>query len=107
LLRRGLVLWPENIAALKENGILICLEADPEDIFGRVSRKKGTRPLLKKNYNVDDIRELLKAREEYYNCADFKVNTSGKDLDMVVNEICINIGASDDIPLFCLIHQPA
>jgi shikimate kinase len=83
----GLVLWPENIAALKENGILICLEADPEDIFGRVSRKKGTRPLLKKNYNVDDIRELLKAREEYYNCADFKVNTSGKDLDMVVNEI--------------------
>lgn len=83
----GIVLQEENIAALKENGILICLDAEPEDIYERVSRKKGTRPLLKKNLQVTDVAEMLKNREPYYACADYRVNTSNKSLDEVVNNI--------------------
>lgn len=83
----GIVLQEENIEAFRENGILICLDAEPEDIFARVIRKRATRPLLKKNLQVKDIEEMLKAREPFYNCADFRVNTSGKELDVVVNEV--------------------
>lgn len=83
----GIVLQEENIEALRKNGILICLDAEPEDIFERVNRKRGSRPLLKKNLQVEDIEEMLNARESYYACADFRVNTSGKELEAVVNDV--------------------
>jgi len=83
----GAVLLQENIAALKENGILICLDASPADIYARVNRKKGTRPLLKKNVTIEDIERLLQEREPFYASADIRVNTSGKDLDTIINEI--------------------
>jgi len=83
----GAVLLSENITALRENGILICLDASPADIYARVNRKKGTRPLLKKNITIQDIARLLQEREPFYANADIRVNTSGKDLDTVINEI--------------------
>ncbi len=83
----GAVLDSENVAALKKNGVLICLDASPQDIFVRVNQKKGTRPLLKKTVNLSDIEKLLKERESFYACADTRVNTSGKDLENITNEI--------------------
>lgn len=83
----GIVLQEENVKALQENGILICLDADAADIFERVNRKRGTRPLLKKNLKVEDIEAMLKEREPFYACAHYRINTSGKELDFVVNEI--------------------
>lgn len=83
----GLVLLPENIEALRQNGIIVLLEAKAEDIHARVSRKKGTRPLLKGAFSVEDIQKLLDERKPYYDCADIRVNTSNKDLDTVIEEI--------------------
>ncbi|MBO8159255.1 shikimate kinase [Thermosyntropha sp.] len=83
----GVVLQEQNIALLRENGILICLTAAPEDIFERVKRKRANRPLLKKNLKVEDIDAMLKAREPYYSVADFTVNTSGREIDAVVDDI--------------------
>jgi shikimate kinase len=83
----GTVLMSDNINHLKANGILICLDAAPADIFARVNRKKGTRPLLNKNVGIGDIEKLLKEREDCYNCADIRVDTSGKDLETIVKEI--------------------
>lgn len=83
----GVVLSSENVDHLKRNGILICLDASPEDIFARVSRKKGIRPLLKKGTTKEDIRLMLEEREPYYGCADIRVNTSEKDIDVVVNDL--------------------
>ncbi|MBC7074855.1 MAG: shikimate kinase [Syntrophomonadaceae bacterium] len=83
----GVVLDEDNIRVLRENGILICLEASAKDIFRRVSRKKGTRPLLKKDFKIEDIEEMLNKRAAFYSCADYRVNTSGKDLNAVVQEI--------------------
>ncbi len=84
----GAVILNENIEALRENGILICLDASPADIYARVNRKKGTRPLLKKNVTIEDIEKLLQEREPFYASADIRVNTSGKDLDTIIKEIC-------------------
>lgn len=84
----GAVLNSDNILNLKEQGVLVCLNADPEDIFKRVSRKKQTRPLLnKKNLSVDDIKKMLEDRAEYYNQADIQIKTSGMEPEQIVQEI--------------------
>lgn len=87
----GVVLERENIEALRRNGIIISLEARPEDIFQRVSRKKGTRPLLKKNLTINDIVEMLESRKELYQQADLIIGTSDKNIDEVVDEIIVHL----------------
>lgn len=83
----GVVLEQVNLGTLSQNGIIICLEAAPNEIFERVNRKKGTRPLLKKDLQIKDIEEMLKARESLYAQAEYRVNTSGKSPEQVANEI--------------------
>lgn len=83
----GVVLEPDNIKILKENGFMICLQARPEDIFARVNRKKTIRPLLQKISNPEQIAKMLEDRKEYYKCADINIDTSEKNIDMIVNEI--------------------
>lgn len=87
----GVVLYPENVEALKQNGILIGLEASPDVIMSRVSRKKSNRPLLSKNTTTADIEKMLSAREEYYGCADIRINTTSQELNKVVNEIIAQV----------------
>lgn len=83
----GVVLQEENIKDLGSSGTIICLEASPEEILIRVNRKKGTRPLLNKTMRAEDIAEIVKKREPLYACAKYRVYTSGKDVEEVVNEI--------------------
>lgn len=83
----GVVLNNENVEVLRESGMLICLDADPQVILARVNRKKGSRPLLKKNLGAEDIEKMLNDREEYYARADYRIDTSGKEMDKIVQEI--------------------
>lgn len=83
----GAVLKNENVEALRENGIIICLHACPQDIYNRVKRKRGTRPLLSKNMTVHDIERLIEERQPFYGSADIQVDTTGKDLDTITDEI--------------------
>lgn len=83
----GIVLNPENVESLSQNGVLVCLRATPEEIFGRVSKKRQHRPLLKKNLTVDDIRNMLAERDTFYRRADIVVETSGLDPDQIVQII--------------------
>ncbi len=83
----GVVLNSENVEALRNSGILICLDADPRVILARVNRKKGSRPLLKKNLGAEDIEKMLNDREDYYALADYRIDTSGKEMDKIVQEI--------------------
>lgn len=90
----GIILNEDNIKALQQNGILICLDAAPEDIFARVSRKKGIRPLLRNDFSLEGIKKLLQAREALYNCAEYRVDTSGRDINAVVGEIIKFVAAN-------------
>jgi len=83
----GVVLEQVNMDNLSQNGIIIYLEATPQEILERVNRKKGTRPLIKKNAQLQDIEEMLKAREGFYAQADYRVNTSDKSPEQITNEI--------------------
>ncbi len=83
----GAVINPDNVSNLKANGVLVCLQADPQIILERVNRKRRTRPLLRKGTTVEDISEMLEQRREYYEQADILIDTAGMEPEAVVGKI--------------------
>ena len=83
----GAVLRQENIDALKENGIVICLTATPETIFKRTSPQIGIRPLLQVEDPLKRINELLDFRMSCYAKADFMIDTEEKTPLQIAEEI--------------------
>lgn len=83
----GVVLNSENIRNLQENGKLIWLKARPEEIHKRISHDK-TRPLLGDGFGMEELRAKLQLRLGLYeDCNDIEVDTDGK----TVYEICEEI----------------
>lgn len=82
----GLVIDPENIAAMKQTGKLVCLIAKPEVILER-TKKYTHRPLLKVADPLTKISELLEIRQPYYAKADFMIDTSDLSVKQVVQRI--------------------
>ena len=77
----GVVLNPQNMEALKKDGIVFCLWANIPELVRRVSNSDG-RPLLS-----DDLPERLKQqlnqRRNLYQCADHHVDTEDKSVHEV------------------------
>ncbi len=82
----GAVLDRENVELLKENGLLVCLEAKPEIIHERTRRKKN-RPLLRTEDPLQKIIKMLAEREPYYSLASYRIDTSRRELDDVVEAV--------------------
>ena len=83
----GSVLRDEKAALMKENGCIVVLRATPETIYERV-KDSTNRPILNGNMNVEYIRELMeKRRPRYEAVADICVDTDGKDVDAISEEI--------------------
>ncbi len=84
----GIVLNKINIDRLKRDSIIVYLTASPRVILKRVSNGDEERPLLKVANQAQTIQESLKFRRPFYErAADFKVDTSGVDIDSVAGEI--------------------
>ena len=82
----GIVLNPENISLLKENGLIIYLENSVDDLVSRLVKESDTRPLLIKNDLHTKIDELLKQREILYKKnADFIIEN--KKIDITLEKI--------------------
>jgi len=81
----GVVLDPENMANMKESGIVIYLSASPEYIYNNIKDRKH-KPLL----NVEEpqlrIVELLNARKPYYEKADVTINAN-RPIDQIAKDI--------------------
>ena len=59
--------------------MIVRLDADPETIFTRVSRRT-TRPLLNGNMNIEHIKNLMDERElRYREAADITVNVDSNN----------------------------
>jgi shikimate kinase len=74
----GTIKDPENVALLKQRGLLVCLTAEPEVILERTERK-GERPVLDgadKGDRLLAIEKLLAEREQLYRQADFSIDTT-------------------------------
>lgn len=83
----GIVLRPENIQTMKESGVIILLDATPATILERV-KDDDSRPNLRGKKNVAAIAELkAKRAQAYASAADLKVDTDGKTIAQVAEEI--------------------
>lgn len=83
----GVVMRPENAEHMKKHGRVVLLTASPKTIFERVKDSKD-RPILNDNMNVAFIEELMeKRREKYLATADIIVETDGKNVVEICEEI--------------------
>ncbi len=82
----GAVIDRGNRAVMRQYGRIVNLKADVQTIVARVSGN-SERPLLADGVSVEKIRTMLKAREEFYADADLRIDTTGKDVAGVVDEL--------------------
>ncbi len=83
----GVVLHPENVAALQKTGTVVWLKASPEEIYHRIKEDTG-RPLLKDSMNVEKITSMLNGRLPLYEkAAHLLVETDGKNTETISQEI--------------------
>jgi len=87
----GVVLDPDNVAAMKQSGRLIWLQAKPETIRKRMRQDQRTdaqRPALTTRGSADEIESTLKERTPYYRAAmDFSIATDGRSLEDICGMI--------------------
>lgn len=82
----GAVLDPQNMAAMKEAGLVIALDADIETLWRRLKSSQN-RPLLKASDPKNRMEELYNARRPFYSQAHHAVDTTGKTIKDVAKEI--------------------
>ncbi|WP_136526627.1 shikimate kinase [Geomonas ferrireducens] len=82
----GAVIDRGNRAVMRQYGRIVNLQADVPTIVARVSGN-SERPLLADDASVEKVRTMLKAREEFYADADLRIDTTGKDVAGVVDEL--------------------
>ena len=83
----GAVLRAENVERLKAHGLLVCLHADASAIARRVGRR-ADRPLLAGEGDLRSrIEQLLAQRAPAYACADVTIETAGRSMDAIVNDV--------------------
>lgn len=83
----GLPVRKENRKLLKELGTVYYLKATPECVYERL-KGDTTRPLLRGENPREKIRELLEAREAFYQEeADVVIEVSAKSFEDIITEI--------------------
>lgn len=92
----GIVVDAENRRRMRAHGTIVCLAATVEEILRRVG-EGGTRPLLARATDAAErrarVERLLADRAAAYADADHTVDTSGRAIAEVVDEIVARIGA--------------
>ena len=83
----GIVAASDTYALLKKHATTIWLRAAPEDHWNRVVRQGDRRPMADHPQAMADLRALLAAREPLYASADRTVDTSGRKIDEIVDEL--------------------
>lgn len=83
----GIVLRENNRELLKKIGKVIFLHADVEHILNNV-KNDDTRPLLQTEDYATKVSEMLESREDkYLSSADIIIQTSGKGVESIAEEI--------------------
>jgi XRE family aerobic/anaerobic benzoate catabolism transcriptional regulator len=77
----------ENFELLRARAHTIWLRARPEDHWNRVIQQGDSRPMAENPQAFAELRALLAAREPLYASADHVVDTSGRSVDDVVEEV--------------------
>ena len=89
----GVPLDPGNRAAMAKSGVIVCLEAKPDFLYGRLKRHLGdeskgqVRPLLEGDDPKKRIEALKEYRQRFYATADWTVHTDDLTTEEVVTEV--------------------
>lgn len=87
----GVVVKEENIAHMKDGGVILLLTATPQTVYERV-KDDTSRPILNGNMNVEFIEQLMnKRRERYMEVADIIIATDHKSVQEIIDEISDNL----------------
>lgn len=87
----GLVLSKENLTSLRQNGIIVNLDADFSVIEARIQKASRTRPLMK-NSSIEEIKARFESRKSFYADCDLSIKISNKKhpkehAKIIVNEL--------------------
>ena len=87
----GVVLDPENVAALKTNGVIVWLKADRQVLHSRMIQDPRTvvqRPSLTGKGALEELDEVMASRSPSYEAAmEVQLDTSAMDENTVVESI--------------------
>jgi shikimate kinase len=92
----GVVLNQRNIELLRQTCYIVLLTATPEVIYSRaMSEGKENRPIIDKKDPFKEIEKVLNYREPYYSSsAEIVIDTSGKPIKMIIDEILLKTNLS-------------
>jgi shikimate kinase len=84
----GIILRPQNVAVLKQIGIVFWLTASVETIAKRIGGDTQRPSLTGAKSFIDEIQDVLRERlPKYQSSADHVIETEGKSLRQVADEI--------------------
>jgi shikimate kinase len=87
----GVILDPENVRILKENGFLVWLKANPGTIRNRLSRDRSqtkNRPSLTNEDYLNEVERVFVEREPLYrSAADIEIDTTNLTISQVADLI--------------------
>lgn len=83
----SIVTAPDTFAVLRQQATTVWLKAAPEDHWNRVVKQGDRRPMADHPQAMNDLRSLLASREPLYSAASVTVDTSGKNVAEVVEEL--------------------
>jgi XRE family aerobic/anaerobic benzoate catabolism transcriptional regulator len=92
----GIVTSEETYAALRRSCITVWLRARPEDHWNRVVRQGDRRLMSDHPQAMAELRSLLSAREPLYASATHAVDTAGRPVEKLVEEITAMIRMPQD-----------
>lgn len=76
----------DNLNILKTSGFVVYLKATAECLHERI-KTETHRPLLQNANPLNTLQTLLKKREKNYLLADYVIDTMGKDITAITDEI--------------------
>ncbi len=82
----GALLNPDNRAALERRGLIVCLRAEPAELFAHL-RAEGHRPLLAGDNPEARLTALLDSRRALYDSFPEQIDTSGKPIAQIADEV--------------------
>ena len=84
----GVIERPENIPALRQNGIIFWLKASVETIVGRIQGDNQRPALTQGKTFTDEVAEVLERRTpKYRSAAHYEIDTDTRDPEQVAQEI--------------------
>lgn len=86
----GVVVRPENWIAMKKIGCVVYLRARWDTLRARIDGNND-RPLVNQSRSWSEVEELLLRRSSLYEQADLIVDTDGRSVEEIVDEIVAKV----------------